>query len=283
MYTALCTTGAMGINPILITLKVFSIMNDENIWSLSQLNDSKIIQQLKPLTDLFKNFNNWPSISDYEKIFKQFEMKIKPVSQSLAIDSFEAQYEPRVYLKNELQTRTNNWHDFFNALIWLKFRNTKETLNSLHYQQAVSRAKGSNRSLLENRITQFDECGAIIVSNDKNLLELIRNHKWHELFIDHQSQFKSNLECVIFGHAIFEKALNPYIGMTCHCILLNNDDMLNEVKQGDFSALDSYLSELWINDIAFQPKKFHAFPVLGVPGYWKTQNYDFYSNKKYFR
>jgi len=258
-------------------------MNNKDEWNTSIFTDSKIINQLKSHTDIFKNYRDWPSISEYEKIFKQLEMEVKPVHQSFNIDNFESQYEPRVYLKKELQTRTSNWHDFFNALIWLKFRKTKKTLNTLHYDEAILRNKGTNRSTLENRITQFDECGAIVVSNDNNLLELIRNHEWEELFINHREQFGTSMECIIFGHAIFEKALNPYIGMTCHCILLEDDDILKEIKQDNMESLDSYLAELWANQIRFNPAKFHPLPILGIPGYWKSQNTEFYKNKKYFR
>lgn len=258
-------------------------MKKNDIWDPSQFKKSKIIQQLQTFTDIFKVHKCWPTISEYENVFKQFNMHIKPVAQANNINCFEEKYEPRVYLKNELQTRTHNWHDFFNAIIWLKFTKTKTALNSLHYKQAITKENGSNRSLLENRITQFDECGAVIISDNEEMLELIRNHQWQKLFIDHQDQFNGHLKCIIFGHAIFEKALNPYVGMTCHCILLHNNDILSEVKHGSFAQLDSYLSKLWLDVIATSPEKFHAFPVLGIPGYWGKQDFIFYNNRKYFR
>jgi len=258
-------------------------MKKHDIWDPSHFINSKIIQQIQALTNIFKEFKCWPTIKDYEDIFKKFNMPIKPVAQTVDIISFEEQYEPRIYLKKELQTRTGNWHDFFNAIIWLKFTKTKTALNSLHYKHSITREYGSNRSLLENRITQFDECGAIIISDNEEMLELIRNHQWQKLFINHRDQFDQHLNCVIFGHAIFEKALNPYIGMTCHCILLHNNDILSEVKRGNFTQLDDYLSKLWFDVIATNPEKFHALPVLGIPGYWEQQDFEFYSNNKYFR
>jgi len=252
-------------------------------WDYSKFKNSKIFHQLQTYTILFENNNNWPSISDYQYVFKQFNLSIKPVPQSQHANCFEDLYESRVFLKNELQTRTNNWHDFFNALIWLKFPKTKKILNSLHYEQSILRQKGSNRSVLENRITQFDECGAIIVSNNENLLNLIRNHQWQELFLNYREQLTQDLECIIFGHAIFEKALNPYIGMTCHCILLNNDQILDDIKQGEFIEIDQILADIWQNDIKTNPIKFDAFPLLGMPEFWENQSTAFYENKNYFR
>jgi len=258
-------------------------MTSKEKWDVSVFNDSKIIKQIQTYTNLFKNLTDWPDISFYVNVFKQHNHKITPVVQSTSICSFEEQYEPRVYLKRELQTRTQNWHDFFNAIIWLKFPETKKALNELHYIQAKLRKKGSNRSTLENRITQFDECGAIIITNDKKLLDLIKNHQWNELFVKNRKAFDENLKCIIFGHAIFEKALNPYIGMTCHCILVESDKLMEDIKNDDFSRIDLKMADLWKNKISRSPRKFNALPVLGIPGYWAEQNSLFYKNTKYFR
>lgn len=258
-------------------------MASKDKWDVSLFNDSKIIKQIQTYTDLFKKLSEWPDISFYAEIFKKHEHKITPVAQSTVINSFEDQYEPRVYLKCELQTRSQNWHDFFNAIIWLKFPKTKKVLNDLHFIQAKQRKKGSNRSTIENRITQFDECGAIVITNDKKLLDLIKNHKWEELFLKNRKEFEENLKCVIFGHAIFEKALNPYIGMTCHCLLIESNELLVDIKNDDFSRIDQKIADLWKNKISRSPVKFNAFPVLGIPDYWPVQDSLFYKNTKYFR
>lgn len=258
-------------------------MSKQDQWDTAVFNTSPILRELSNLTRYFADFSNWPSLDDYKNIFARNKIGIIPVTQSVSIDSFEDQYEPRVYLKKELQTRTENWHDFFNALVWLSFPNTKKTLNSLHFDTASNRKPGTNRSTLENRITQFDECGAIIISSNNKLLELIRNHQWQKLFLEHKDAFTDDIKCVIFGHAIFEKALTPYIGMTCHCILVEDSKLLEEAKEANFTGLDLYLSELWQSEISANPQRFNALPVLGIPGYWPDQSIEFYNNKDYFR
>lgn len=258
-------------------------MSKQDQWDTSVFHTSPIIRQLANLTSYFTGFTSWPSLNDYKNIFTLKKIEIIPVAQSVAIERFEEQYEPRVYLKKELQTRTENWHDFFNALVWLSFPNTKKTLNALHFDTASNRETGTNRSTLENRITQFDECGAIIISSNNRLLELIRNHQWKELFIEHKESFTNEIKCVVFGHAIFEKALTPYIGMTCHCILIDDNKLLQEVKEDNYLGLDLYLAELWQQEISIKPRRFNALPVLGIPGYWSDQSISFYNNEKYFR
>jgi len=258
-------------------------MQTKEHWDISVFQNSPIILQLKSFTNIFKNYSQWPTIDNYLDVFKIHNLNVRPVAQSEVISCFEEQYEPRVYLKKELQTRTQNWHDFFNALIWLKFPETKKALNKLHYNQALNRVRGSNRSTLENRITQFDECGAIIISNNKKSLELIRDHQWQELFVNQRDQFDENIRCIIFGHAIFEKALKPYIGMTCHCLLIEDRELLESVKQGNNKKLDRKISYIWQNNMPQTHEKLNALPLLGVPGYWAEQNDAFYSNTQYFR
>ncbi len=258
-------------------------MQNKDTWDVLSFSKSPIIQQLKLYTDSFSGHNDWPTISDYIRQFELHNINIKPVPQSTTITCYADQYEPRVYLKGELQTRTHNWHDFFNALVWLKFPITKKTLNSLHYKQSLKRDKGSNRSLLENRITQFDECGAVIISNNKSLLALIKGHNWLELFIQQKKLFSEDIVCVIFGHAIFEKALNPYIGLTCHCLLIEDNELLSDIKHNTFENLDRRMADIWETNMQARPTRLQAYPVLGTPGYWHQQNMVFYQNKKYFR
>lgn len=257
--------------------------NGKDTWGTSIFQSSLIIRQLDSLTQFFAHFTSWPEITDYKRAFKQHLSRVTPVPQIENITAFEDQYEPRVYLKKELQTRTYNWHDFFNAMIWLRFQKTKKTLNQLHYLKSRRRARGSNRTKLENKITQFDECGAILISKNSHLLDLVRKRQWAELFIDNATCFEENFRCIIFGHAIYEKALNPYIGLTCHCLMLTDEHMLEEVKNDNYSILDKYLSGFWRQQETRTNIEFQPFPILGIPGYWPEQNTEFYQNEHYFR
>lgn len=258
-------------------------MNKTDIWDPKYASRSAIFHDLAEVDHYFSNFTDWPSIEDYKQIFNQLKTPVTPVPQAEAVTTFEEQYEQRVYLKGELQTRTENWHDFFNALVWLRFPETKKALNHLHYQQSLNRPKGSNRTTLENRITQFDECGAVIISDEEALLELVRNHQWKTLFIENRKAFSTSLKCIVFGHAIYEKALNPYIGMTCHCILLNSKDISATANIADYQAIDHYIAEHWLKVLSNAPKRLSPYPLLGAPGLWPDQSERFYNNKNYFR
>ena len=251
-----------------------------DIWNPEFKRFSRVFDALRDVSRPFEVFNDWPTLSDYQAIFKHTRSAIKPVAQSEQIDVFEDQYEPRVFLRRELQTRLNNWHDFFNAMIWLRFPSTKSILNELHYYSALQREPKSNRSQLENAITLFDECGAIIISSREELLQMIRNHQWKELFVENRASFDAELKCLVFGHATYEKMLEPYVGMTTNAILVHSEELLN----ADISQVDQFIGNYWKQFNVQSTKDLQPFPLLGVPG-WYAENNDlsFYDNDEYFR
>ncbi len=205
---------------------------------------------------------------------------------------FEAQYEPRCYLKGEVQTRANNWHDLFNALVWLTFPKTKAVLNARHYDALTveGAASGSHRGAVRDVNTLFDESGVIVVYADANsdidLAGLLHNFEWKELFWHRREQVMTGMGFYLFGHGLCEKALQPYVGMTGQGLLIR-------VEQGFFSLppaqqltrLDSLLAAYLAKRDHFRSTRdVSPVPLLGVPG-WAADNdcAAYYDNAAYFR
>ncbi len=249
-------------------------------WNPEFLELSPLFQTLQQVAKPFVERVDWPELNDYQQQFIVQGGPVMPVPQAGKPETFEDHYEPRIFLKGELQTRLQNWHDFFNALVWLRFPNTKSALNRLHYESAIQRQQKTNRSPLENAITLFDECGMIVVSDRQDLLQMIEEHDWQNLFIHNRPAFDKHIRCLVFGHAMYEKALKPYIGMTAHALLVHSETLLNE----GFSALDQYVAQLWVQGKVASSRQLTPFPVLGVPS-WYSDNADpeFYTNTDYFR
>lgn len=203
---------------------------------------------------------------------------IKFISQQPKSNNFEDGYEPRIFLKREVQTRENNWHDFFNALVWQAFPKSKNTLNQLHFNFQQSRYPSKQRLAAENMLTLFDENGAIVIASDELYLTLIREHKWQELFWQRRQELKDNLKVIVFGHSIYEKALCPYIGLTAKCLMF-------AAKDFSLSCADSMLANfLQHHKNILLPSLLSPLPILGVPGWWmQNDNEEFYANKNYFR
>lgn len=204
--------------------------------------------------------------------------KIKFVDQALSFPNFDDGYEQRIFLKGEVQTRYN-WHDFFNALTWMRFPETKKQVNSLQYRDSISQhklGKTKQRTVIQNQLAHFDECGVIVLSSSLKLLDLIKNHQWHELFWQNRDKVLEQIQFEIFGHALYEKALNPYIGFTGKAILIHADD---------FESFDQQAAKYIQSNLDTIQNILAPLPILGVPGWWdenKSENF-YLDNKNYFR
>jgi len=156
----------------------------------------------------------------------------------------------------------------------MRYPNTKAQIHALQYQQQSERLQKSQakRTSLENWLTHFDECGAVIFSKEAKWLEAFRAHQWKHLFWENRSIFDEKIKIVIFGHGVLEKCLNPYIGLTAKAWLVH--DWPDNID--DF--LSSNLKNI-AGNVRLAP-----LPVLGVPG-WdpRNQRADFYDNQDYFR
>jgi len=265
-------------------------------WNPEFLSLSPIFDSVREVSQPFTQLKQWPTLEQFAAEFSKRNIQshngkpIQPVEQGYTPEKFDDLYESRIFLKGELQTRLENWHDFFNATAWLQFPKIKSALNALHYGTSVNREAGTNRSPLENAIALFDECGAIIVADDEKYLDLIRQHQWKEIFRDKkdiwaQNDFSGHIQCYVFGHAMHEKALAPYLGMTTHTILLKKESVFfDQTFQNQISELDKQIAETWINNEINKTKDLQPLPLLGIPGWWNQKQDDvFYNNQEYFR
>jgi hypothetical protein len=108
-------------------------------------------------------------------------------------------YETRTRERGEVETRPDNWHDFFNALVWLAFPRAKRALNSAHV--AAMQPASAERGAVRDALTHFDECGIVVLSTRRELLDLLRGFQWKELFAARRAEVRTAMRFVVFGHA----------------------------------------------------------------------------------
>lgn len=232
-----------------------------DIWDPNYQQRSPILQQFSVA---MPQLEQWPSIKDFNSVSD---------NRFVSHKKLEGNYEIMIYETGTIPTRLQNWHDFFNGHVWYNFPKTKALLNQLQYQEITGRAT-KQRTALENALTLFDENGAIVMSSEPELLALLRNHQWKALFFDRKEEVLEKLQVIVFGHSLHEKALNPYLGMTAHCLLFD----LKPISDLD-SMLYEYLSKHSVTSQELQP-----LPILGYPGWhFAEQDEAFYDNREYFR
>jgi len=174
-------------------------------------------------------------------------------------------YECRIADTGEVETRPGNWHDFFNALVWLTFPQTKLAISARHVQ-AMTPA-GAARGMERDALTHFDECGIVVLSSQRRLLDLLRGFSWRELFAERRADVLRAMRFVVFGHATYESLLNPFRGLTAKAILHEVDDGWLDMPVADqAAAVDALLAADFAHGRYARPRDLQPLPVLGIPG-----------------
>ena len=174
-------------------------------------------------------------------------------------------YECRIWESGEVETRPDNWHDFFNALVWLSFPQTKTAISAAHVRamQAPGEARGTARDVL----THFDECGIVVLSSQPDLLALLRAFRWKELFVERRAEVVRAMRFVIFGHATYEQMLRPFRGLTAKAVLYEvSEAWLAKGDSEQLAAVDTLLATDLLSGSYTRPRDFQPLPLMGIPG-----------------
>ena len=194
-----------------------------------------------------------------------------------------ADYELRIHDAGVVPLRAANWHDFFNALVWLAFPQTKAALNRVHAAE-LRAGQGGARNRRRDVATLFDESGVLVLGSDRAVLERLRAFEWRRVFWDERETLLRTTRFFIFGHGLYEKALSPYVGMTGHALVL---EVPAAFEGADLSVLVACADGLAAHALQVnitQPRDLSPLPVLGVPGWWDAnRDAGFYDNAAYFR
>lgn len=238
----------------------------------------------------------WPELPMLQRLLERRDppvrvasgLPLRVVPQPRRVKRAELSYEERIYARGELQIRPGSWHDLLNFLVWLSFPQAKSALNARHW--AASRARSAtgatNRGAVEDALTLFDEGGIIVAAASAELIERLRAFEWKDLFWRRRNEIAENMRFWLFGHALYEKALHPFAGITARGVCFETDaGFLQAPPAIQLDELDRRLAA-HIGD----PERLTAtrdlahVPILGVPG-WCADNEveSYYDNTEYFR
>jgi len=268
-------------------------------WNKEALLQSPLFSPLHPSLASLKS-DGFPTLQDcnalleahHPSITVQSGTRLRFVPQECGKLPFERQYEPRCYLNGEVPTRENNWHDLLNVLVWLTFPKAKAAINARHYHALLKKnvaddiKVGSQRGAVRDANTLLDESGVIVVYADAELAGLLRGFKWKELFWQRRELVRASMWFYLFGHGLYEKALQPYVGMTGQGLLLAvAPEFFGWPQAQRLAYLDTLLaSHLADPNYCRSTRDLAPVPLLGVPG-WASDNDNpaYYDNVAYFR
>jgi hypothetical protein len=275
-------------------------MGNESGWDTGELLRSPLFAPLHPLLAQIDQ-EGFPCRNQLNSLLAARARPVvtgggKPlhfVAQESGRLPFARRYEPRCYLDGEVQTREHNWHDLFNALVWLAFPLSKAAVNQRHYRslleaQAADAAGDATRrrGAVRDMNTLFDESGVVVACADAELSGLLGEFRWKELFWRRRDEAGRQMGFYLYGHGLYEKAMHPYIGMTGQGLVLAVErDFFGWPQPQRLAHLDRLLAEyLLAPQHCRSTRELTPVPVLGVPG-WTPDNASetYYDNTGYFR
>lgn len=188
-------------------------------------------------------------------------------------------YESRIHTRGQIATRADNWHDFFNALVWRRYAAVKQALNARQVAE-IACMGDKQRSRAQCALTHFDEGGVIVVLRDESLLALWDTHDWHGLFWRARDAWHDGrIALQVFGHALLEMALVPHKLITGKALAV-----FDPQDRGSAAAVAAVAAAIAGGTVLNDPQELRALPISGVPG-WNVATDDerFYRDGECFR
>lgn len=204
---------------------------------------------------------------------------------STVLDADGRYYEDFISQTRQIPLRANNWHDLFGALIWCLFPKSKQVINQSHMAQ-MNQFGNKERTPVRHKLTLLDECGVLLCirPSQRFLLDLLREHRWTEAFCQCRA-FWPTLNPLMFGHANYEMATKPFIGLTGKLWCIELPEHCPEFGgQEGYNFVDDLLAKQLVQpEWLLDNQQLSPLPLLGVPGWYKEQGAAFYADTSYFR
>jgi hypothetical protein len=210
----------------------------------------------------------------------------KAAMRFIAPDDVPIAYEERTVLRAEVVTRPGNWHDFFNALVWMRFPRTKYRLAALHAQGMQAPECGGRRGPIRDAATQFDESGIVVAASDPALLELLAQRQWKALFWNRRDAVRRNMRFAVFGHGLYDALRAPFYRICGRAATIVVPQSRIDAPVVELCAhVDSILDERFSQRSWYpRPKALLALPLLGIPGVCpENENPHYYDDVVQFR
>lgn len=177
----------------------------------------------------FTRWPSWPGLDVYDSLAGQCGVTTvsgqrvrfvaaspKPRGRRRKCQSQGLPYEHRIWLKGEVSTRPETWHDFFNMLAWCLFPKTKSAMNARQANLLVGA-----RNAEQNLLCMVDEGGVFIIEGHDG----------------------SSLGRIHFGHAIHEAIMRGERGSEGLSIRLSLPNWSGLTKQG-LAEVDTHAADL---------------------------------------
>lgn len=206
----------------------------------------------------------WPGI-DALNAMRPAGMRERFVAQIRELLADGLHYEQRIAERGDIATRENNWHDLFNALVWLRHPALKRALNARQMAE-IAHMGTRQRSRAQCALTHFDEAGVTVALRDPSLLPLWDAHDWYGLFWrEREAWLDGRIQVELFGHALLEHALTPAQLLVGKALVVTGPTV------SPAAAIDVSARVIHAGEALGDPLELRPLPLAGVPG-WHPEN-----------
>jgi hypothetical protein len=125
-----------------------------------------------------------------------------------------------------------------------------------------------------------------VAAADPALVALLTGFQWKELFWQRRAEARVSMRFYLFGHALYEKALEPFVGVTGRAVIVSVERGFMDLSLAQqLTELDLRLARALDDATKFlAPRNLAPIPILGVPGWCEDNALErFYDNTDYFR
>jgi len=195
-------------------------------------------------------------------------------------------YEQRIFDTGEVVTRPNDWHDFFNALVWAVYPRTKLATNARHLLEIGRRGGDRRRGAVRDALTQFDECGVVVCTSVEELAAGLLAHEWESVLWSRRATLAAHMDFRVIGHASLDLLREPFVGLCGKALYRLVDPAWFALSCDARSAdVDAWLAGTIADESRFcSPREFSPLPLLGIPGVVaENQDQAYYWDIRQFR
>lgn len=179
-------------------------------------------------------------------------------------------YEAHIHATGDIPTRSDNWHDFFNALAWCAWPISKTCFNALHLAEIRARHEAglTGRGPVRDALTQFDECGIVVVSSDPKIPALLAAHEWAAAFWHRRAHLLASTRFLMFGHGTWDQLRTPFFGLCAKALYrVVPATWLQLDTAAQLADTDRWLAQhLSQRRPSLSTRAFSPLPLLGIPG-----------------
>lgn len=242
----------------------------------------------------------WPDVFERGLVASKLEaLKLGTQTPSpLDLKRFEASFVSMKAMEYEycvaqgvVPTR-DEYHDWFNGLIWLAYPQAKSQINHLHVRggNAEPFQAGNQRSRLRDAITLFDESGMVLITSNPDVGPALEAHDWSCLFVTLRQEWGVSILPFCFGHGLLDALRNPHKGL-CAKVSVVQVDVERLLALRAFGEINShpvheFLDQVFLSVINSleSPRDLNPLPVMGIPAWFQeNQSLGFYDDELVFR